>query len=232
MTSGALLELRSLTGGYGEITVVEDISLELEAGKVTCITGRNGVGKTTLARLITGSLKPSAGIITLFGHDVTGLPAHEHRSAGLGYAPQEGIVFDGLTVKENLTLHQTDRSLSRYSGLFGMFPRLKERHGQRAGTLSGGEKKILSFCRALAEDTSVVILDEPTEGVQPENIALMAKSIIEAKKLGRSFVIIEQNLTLVEAVADDALLVDHGRCVYSTTNRATLRRDLSARMQI
>ena len=232
MTFGAPLELRSLTGGYGEITVVEDITLQLEAGKVTCITGRNGVGKTTFARLITGSLKPSAGSVRLFGRDVIGLPAHEHRNAGLGYAPQEGIVFDSLTVKENLTLHQADRSLSRYSSLFEMFPRLKERYGQRAGTLSGGEKKILSFCRALAEDTAVVILDEPTEGVQPENIAFMSKTIIEAKKLGRSFVIIEQNLTLVEAVADDALLMDHGRCVFETADPTAMRHELSARMQI
>ncbi len=232
MNPGALLELRSLAGGYGEITVVEDISLALETGKTACITGRNGVGKTTLARLITGSLKPSAGSVILSGRDVTELPAHEHRKAGLGYAPQEGIVFDGLTVMENLTLHRTDRSLVGYGDLFEKFPRLMQRLSQRAGTLSGGEKKILSFCRALAEDTPVVVLDEPTEGVQPENIGLMAETIVDAKKLGRSFMIIEQNLTLVETVADEALLLDHGRCVYATGDRTAMRRELAARMQI
>lgn len=232
MISNPLLELQSLTGGYGEITVVEDVSLVLEAGKAVCIAGRNGVGKTTLARLVTGSLRPSTGRALLSGRDVTAMPAHQHRKAGMGYAPQEGVVFDGLTVTENLTLHRSDRSLECYADLFADFPRLRERGNQRAGTLSGGEKKILSFCRALAEETDIVVLDEPTEGVQPENIERMADTIAKAKKQGRSFLIVEQNLMMVEAVADEAMLLDRGRCSYSTRERSAMRKELSARMQI
>lgn len=226
------LQIEALAGGYGEITVVRGVTFAVSAGSVTCIAGRNGVGKTTLARLMTGSLTPSAGRVALSGRDVTVLSAHEHRTAGMGYAPQEGVVFDGLTVAENLTLHRSNRSLDGYAVLFERFPRILERRMQRAGTLSGGEKKIQSFCRAVAEDTALVVLDEPTEGVQPENIQLIAETIVEEKEQGRSFVIIEQNLTLVEAVADEALLMDHGQFIFATGQRDTMRRELSERMQI
>lgn len=232
MSAVPALQLQSLCGGYGEITVVEDVSIELAAGSAACIAGRNGVGKTTLAKLATGALKPSSGKVLLSGEELTSLPAHMHRRAGMGYAPQEGVVFDGLTVLENLTLNRGDRSLDLYASLFEKFPRIRERRDQRAGTLSGGEKKILSFCRALAEETTLVVMDEPTEGVQPENIALMGEAILEAKAQGRAFLIIEQNLTLVEAIADEALLMDHGQSVYSTAQRNAMRRELADRMQI
>ena len=232
MTDVPTLEIHALSGGYGEITVVEEITILIEAGSAVCIAGRNGVGKTTLAKLVTGALSPSAGAVVLNGRDVTTAPAHRHRQAGMGYAPQEGVVFDGLTVLENLTLHRPDRSLAAYSALFEKFPRIRQRLDQRAGTLSGGEKKILSFCRTLAEDTPIVIMDEPTEGVQPENIALMAEAILEAKAQGRAFLVVEQNLTLVEAIADEALLMDHGQCVFKTSKSGSMRRDLAERMQI
>jgi ABC-type branched-subunit amino acid transport system ATPase component len=232
MSGAPLLSVESLSGGYGEIVVVNGFSLDLAGGEVACVTGRNGVGKSTLVRLVTGSLKPSSGRVVFRGRDLTAAPAHGRARQGMGYAPQEGVVFDNLTVAENLTLHHKDRSLERYRNLFTAFPRLSERLAQRAGTLSGGEKKILSYCRALAEDTALVILDEPTEGVQPENITLMAEAIRRGKEAGRAFLIVEQNLSLVEAVADAAYLLDHGECVYSTTERDGLRARLSERLQL
>lgn len=232
MSGAPLLSIENLSGGYGEIVVVNGFSLDLAGGEVACITGRNGVGKSTLVRLVTGSLKPSFGRVVLRGRDLTAAPAHGRAKHGMGYAPQEGVAFDNLTVGENLTLHHKDRSLERYRNLFTAFPRLSERLAQRAGTLSGGEKKILSFCRALAEDTVLLILDEPSEGVQPENIALMAEAIRRGKEAGRAFLIVEQNLSLVEAVADAAYLLDHGECIYSTTERAGLRARLSERLQL
>ncbi|MCO6410647.1 ABC transporter ATP-binding protein [Hoeflea alexandrii] len=232
MKAAPLLSIDNLTGGYGEIVIVTDLSLALSQGQALCVTGRNGVGKSTLARLVTGSLMPASGQVVFLGEDLTFAPAHGRARQGMGYAPQEGVVFDTLSVAENLTLHHRDRSLERYKELFAMFPRLPDRLGQRAGTLSGGEKKILSFCRALAEDTKLVILDEPTEGVQPENIALMAEAINRAKDAGRGFLIIEQNLSLVEAVADQAALMDHGECIYTHSGTINLRAELAERLKI
>jgi ABC-type branched-subunit amino acid transport system ATPase component len=232
MSGAELLSVENLSGGYGDIIVVSDLSLRLAKGQAVCVTGRNGVGKSTLVRLITGSLKPGSGKVMFDGQDLTAAPAHDRARLGMGYAPQEGVVFDTLSVAENLTLHHRDRSLERYSELFAAFPRLSDRLAQRGGTLSGGEKKILSFCRALAEDTRLVILDEPTEGVQPENIALMAEAINRGKAAGRAFLIVEQNLNLVEAVADKALLMDHGECIYTHSGTEELRVELAERLKI
>lgn len=232
MSGEALLSVETLSGGYGEIIIVNDLSLSLANGQAVCVTGRNGVGKSTLARLVTGALKPASGRVMFVGEELTFAPSHGRARQGMGYAPQEGVVFDALSVAENLTLHHRNRSLERYADLFVMFPRLPERLAQRAGTLSGGEKKILSFCRALAEDTRLVILDEPTEGVQPENIALMAEAINRAKSDGRGFLIIEQNLSLVEAVADHAVLMDHGECIYTHSGTENLRTELAERLKI
>jgi len=232
MSDEPLLSVADLSGGYGDVIVVNELSLSVARGEAVCITGRNGVGKSTLVRLITGSLQPASGTVWFSGQDLTAAPAHGRARQGMGYAPQEGVVFDTLTVAENLTLHHRDRSLERYRDLFAAFPRLYDRLAQRAGTLSGGEKKILSFCRALAEDTALVILDEPTEGVQPENITLMAEAISRGKAAGRSFLIVEQNLSLVEAVADQALLMDHGRCIYTHSGTENLRAELAERLKI
>ena len=232
MSAAPLLSIEKLTGGYGEIVIVTSLSLALSQGQALCVTGRNGVGKSTLVRLVTGSLKPASGRVVFEGEDLTFAPAHGRTRQGMGYAPQEGVVFDTLSVAENLTLHHRDRSLERYKDLFEMFPRLPDRLAQRAGTLSGGEKKILSFCRALAEDTRLIILDEPSEGVQPENIALMAQAINRAKAAGRGFLIVEQNLSLVEAVADQAVLMDHGECIYTHSGTTGLRAELAQRLTI
>jgi len=232
MSGALLLSVENLSGGYGDIIVVNDLTLALPEGEAACVTGRNGVGKSTLMRLITGSLKPASGKVVFDGQDLTAAPAYGRARQGMGYAPQEGVVFDTLTLSENLTLHHRDRSLKRYDDLFTAFPRLSERLAQRAGTLSGGEKKILSFCRALAENTALVILDEPTEGVQPENIALMAEAINRGKAGGRTFLIVEQNLSLVEAVADQALLMDHGECIYTHSGTENLRTELAQRLKI
>ena len=232
MTGPVLLSLEDLQGGYGDVTVIRHFSVTLHAGRAVFVTGRNGVGKTTLMRLIAGSLTPSHGRVRLKGEDITEVPGHRRKALGMSYAPQEHLVFDRLTVAENLTLHHRDRSLTRYEALFNQFPRIRERLGQQAGTLSGGEKKILSFCRAMAEDTDLVLLDEPTEGVQPENIARMAQAIGRGRVDGRTFFIVEQNLSLVEAAADHAYLIEHGESVYDAAAGPDLRTQLSNRMQI
>ena len=230
--SAALLSTDGLCGGYGDITVIHDFSAAIAPGEVAFVTGRNGVGKSTLVKLVAGQLPTRSGRVSFRGYDLTAAPAHHRRRLGLGYAPQEDIVFNELTVAENLTLQYESRSLDRYEALFGLFPVLRERLAQRGGTLSGGEKKLLSFCRALGEDTGLVILDEPTEGVQAENIARMAGAIRDAAAGGRAFLIVEQNLNLIEDVADRVYLLDRGTCVYDAPNGPDLRAALLDRLRI
>ena len=232
MSSAPVLSIDALGGGHGDITVIHDFSAAVAPGEVAFVTGRNGVGKSTLVKLVAGHLPVRAGRLTFRGEDLTAAPGHRRRHLGLGYAPQEGIVFDELTVAENLTLQYADRALDRYESLFALFPFLAERLAQRAGTLSGGEKKILSFCRALGEGTALVILDEPTEGVQAENIASMAGAVREAAKGGRAFLIVEQNLNLVEEVADRVYLLDRGSCVFDAPNGPGLRAALLEMLRI
>ena len=229
--STALLSIDGLAGGHGEITVIRDFSAAIGAGEIAFVTGRNGVGKSTLVKLVAGHLPIRAGRVTFRGRDLTAAPGHRRR-LGMGYAPQEGIVFNELTVAENLTLQYESRSLVRYEALFALFPFLRERLAQRAGTLSGGEKKILSFCRALAEETALVILDEPTEGVQAENISRMAEAVGRAAGSGRTLFIVEQNLNLVEETADRVYLLDHGRCALEAPNGPDLRAALLERLRL
>ena len=230
--SAALLSTDGLCGGYGDITVIHDFSAAIAPGEVAFVTGRNGVGKSTLVKLVAGQLPTRSGRVSFRGRDLIGIPGHRRRRLGLGYAPQEDIVFNELTVAENLTLQYESRSLDRYEALFGLFPVLRERLAQRGGTLSGGEKKLLSFCRALGEDTGLVILDEPTEGVQAENIARMAGAIRDAAAGGRAFLIVEQNLNLIEDVANRVYLLDRGTCVYDAPNGPDLRAALLDRLRI
>ena len=230
--STELLSTRDLTGGYGDIVVVREISVRVDSGETMFITGRNGVGKSTLVKLISGNVLPMSGHVTFRGRDVSSTPAYMRRRIGLGYAPQEDFVFDELTVAENLTLRDSSRILYRFEHLFDEFPFLRRRLTQMAGTLSGGEKKVLSFCRAMAEETLLVILDEPTEGVQPENIAKMSRLIKMAAEQNRSFLIVEQNLNLVEETASQVHLLDRGQCVFSSKNRNGLRDALDSRLQL
>ena len=210
MSGEPLLRAEGLVGGYGDIDVVRDLSFELKAGQTLCIVGRNGVGKTTLMRMLAGHLAKARGSLWFRGERIDALAPFRRHRLGIAYAPQENVAFSTLSVAENLALLHRDRSLRRYETLFATFPRMAERLKQRAGDLSGGERKILSFCRALGESLPLTALDEPTEGVQAENIDRMASVIRARAASGASFVIVEQNLTLVTEIADSVLVMDHG----------------------
>ncbi len=211
-----VLHFEGLTGGYGDTTVVRGLSATVPAGHVLGVLGRNGVGKSTLLKLLSGFLSLSAGEVRFAGQALGDMaPAERHR-LGMGYCPQERIVFDDLTVRENLALAGIAGMEARLVPCFERFPRLRERLRQRAGTLSGGEKKILSLVRGLAEDTPLVLIDEPTEGVQQENIAHMADMIREQVAAGRAFVIVEQNIGFIGDLAHELLIMDHGECVLQS----------------
>lgn len=201
--------------GYGDTMVVRGVSGRAGNGQVVGILGRNGVGKSTLMKALFGYLPVSRGTVRWRGRDLAGVPPHARLSAGIAYAPQENVVFGELSVADNLWLHLPDRREARYADAFAAFPWLKKRVRQRAGSLSGGERKLLSFARTLGLEAALSMLDEPTEGVQPENIDRMARLITAAKATGRSFVIVEQNLSFIEQVADEVLVLDHGECVLA-----------------
>ena len=206
-----LFEIKELTGGYLDTNVVFDVSAMIDRGRILGIFGRNGVGKTTLARLANGGLQPSGGQILLHGSQIESLPAHRRRELGIGYMPQESMVFDNLTVRENLYIGQVGEFPEAY---FDRFPVLAQRLDQLAGTMSGGERKILSFVRSMIEDTKLVILDEPSEGVQSENIGLMASCLQERADKGAGILICEQNLVFLASIADHFLGLDAGRTIY------------------
>jgi ABC-type branched-subunit amino acid transport system ATPase component len=218
------LAFEALTGGYGGVDVVRGVSGGVFAGEVLCVIGRNGVGKTTLLKMIFGEVACRAGAIRLEGRPIDHLEAVRRRAAGISYCPQERPVFETLSVRDNLTLMRPKRSLDAYAHSFVRFPILERRLAQHAGTLSGGEKKILSFARGMAEAQPLLLLDEPSEGVQWESIVHMAEAIGEAKARGMALVVVEQNLAFAELIADAFLVIEQGTTVL-TAKKGEVGRD-------
>lgn len=213
--SEALFHFKAVTGGYGEAIVVRSIDGAVAGGEVLGITGRNGVGKTTLLNLLLGYLPLKSGSVTFQGRRLSGYRPDQVNQAGVSYCPQERIVFDDLSVWENLSLMHRGRKKEDLESYFQRFPRLSERLNQHAGTLSGGERKILSFVRAMAEDLPMAVMDEPTEGVQQENIDHMADLINASKAVGKAFIVVEQNLEFLYAISDRLVVMDQGASVLT-----------------
>ncbi len=215
----ARFEFRGLVAGYGGTTILRGIAGAVAAGEVLFVLGRNGVGKSTLMKALMGFLPCREGAVRLDGREIGGLAPPERRRAGITYCPQERAVFDELSVAENLFLMAPPGAAARLAPLAERFPILDRRREQRAGTLSGGEKKILSFVRGAIEDHSLVLFDEPTEGVQAENIDRMESVVREQCAAGTAFVIVEQNLTMAERLADRWLVMDKGQVVAEGRGR-------------
>jgi ABC-type branched-subunit amino acid transport system ATPase component len=226
------LEFDALVGGYGGVTVLRGVSGAVAPGEVLCVIGRNGVGKSTLLKMLFGQLPCREGVVRFEGRAIERIEASQRRALGISYCPQERPVFDDLSVRDNLTLMRTDRRLDAFEPLFARFPILKRRLAQHAGTLSGGEKKILSFARGVSEAQPLLLLDEPSEGVQWENIVQMAEAIAVAKAAGVAFVVVEQNLAFAELIADRYLVIEQGRAALEGRRGEIGRAQLLAHLHV
>ena len=231
----ARLAFEALTGGYGTTTIVRDLTGAANSGEVLCVLGRNGVGKSTLMKLLFGYLPCRRGKVLFDGKPVSQLDPSARRRSGMTYCPQERPVFDDLSVRDNLTLMRASRQLGAFRRYFDRFPILERRLTQHAGTLSGGEKErcTLSFVAAvLAEDPADHLAqDEPSEGVQWENILHMIATISEKKAAGAAFVVVEQNLSFAERIADRYLIMDQGRAVLEGSSSAIYRGQILAHLR-
>jgi branched-chain amino acid transport system ATP-binding protein len=204
---------------YGDSHILHGVSFSLQPGGVLALLGRNGAGKTTCISTIIGFLKPRDGEIRLFGESIEGLSPERISRLGVGLVPQGRRIFPSLTVRENLLVAQQRESTSgkpwNMERIYGMFPRLRERRAQFAGTLSGGELQMLAIGRALMGNPRVLLLDEPSEGLAPLIVAEVGRTIRRLKEEGQSIVLVEQNLQLALDVADHAVILNTGRCVFA-----------------
>jgi branched-chain amino acid transport system ATP-binding protein len=223
-----MLEISDLDVYHGSSQTLKGMSLTLGKGEVLCLLGRNGAGKTTTLRAIMGLARAQRGSVCLDGAEISTLPAHEVPRRGIGYVPQGRRLFSELTVRENLEIGlMTRRSPRRVlDEALALFPRLQERLGQVSGTLSGGEQQMLATARALCIDPSVILLDEPTEGLMPSMIATIRDVIVTLRDRGKAIVLVEQRVEAVLSVADRVCFVENGR-VQATMPVQDLRDDPS-----
>jgi len=213
------LSLREVHAYYGDSHILHGVSFSVRPGGVLALLGRNGAGKTTCISTVIGFLKPREGEIRLFGDSINGLSPERISHLGIGLVPQGRRIFPSLTVRENLIVaRQRGKSGTRLWNLdriYEMLPRLRERHGQLAGTLSGGEQQMLAIGRALMGNPRVLLLDEPSEGLAPLVVAEVGRAIRRLKDDGQSIVLVEQNRQLALDVADSAVILNTGRCVFA-----------------
>ena len=214
-----MLQISNLNQFYGESHTLWDLDIEIEPGKCTCLMGRNGVGKTTLLSCIMGLLQPASGSIKFDGIDLTKLSAEKRAPSGIGYVPQGRQIFPMLTVEENLQIGlpiRKDKSKQIPSFIYELFPVLHDMRHRRGGDLSGGQQQQLAIGRALVIDPKLLILDEPTEGIQP-NIVQEIGDIIRQlnREIGLTVLLVEQKLPFVRRTSDSFIIMDRGRKVAS-----------------
>ena len=207
------LALDAVDALYGDSHVLHSVSFGLGEGRVLALLGRNGAGKTTCMSTVIGFLRPRQGAVQLFGEPVERLAPDAISRKGIGLVPQGRRVFPTLTVSENLLV--AARGPSRLQYVFDLFPRLKERAGQDAGSLSGGEQQMLAIGRALMGNPRVLLMDEPSEGLAPLIVAEVGRTIARLKAEGQSIVLVEQNVKLAFDLADDVAILNTGRVAFS-----------------
>ena len=214
-----MLKLKDVHAFYGKSHVLHGVSLEVHAGEIVALLGRNGSGRSTAVKAIMG-LVDCTGSVLFKEQELLGKKAFEMAHAGLGYVPENRDIFPSLTVHQNLMLGEKRGAKSprwSFDDMYGMFPRLKERQHTEAGVLSGGEQQMLTLCRTLMGDPELIMIDEPTEGLAPKIVAQVAEYLRELKRRGISVLLVEQKLTIALKVADRCLVMGHGRIVFDGT---------------
>jgi ABC-type branched-subunit amino acid transport system ATPase component len=224
--SGALLEVTALEAGYDDALILRGVDLSAAAEQIVAIVGPNGAGKSTLLKAIYGLVRPRGGSVRFAGKEVTGLRADLLTRDGMNLVPQVGNVFPSLTVAENLhvgglVLARADRQVE-IARVLELFPLLAERRRQRAGLLSGGQRKLVAIARALVARPRLLLLDEPSAGLSPLAIDLVFDKLVEIRGLGIGIVIVEQNARRALALADTGYVLDTGRNAYSGLGRELL----------
>jgi branched-chain amino acid transport system ATP-binding protein len=212
----ALLSLQGVHTHIGRYHILQGVDLDAPEGKTTMLLGRNGAGKTTTLRTIMGLWRASAGSVTLSGDAITALPTPTIAKAGVAYVPETMAVFSALTVRENLILAARDGAPDdqRLQWIFGFFPALKKFWLSRAGSLSGGQKQMLSIARAIVEPRRLLLIDEPTKGLAPAIVGALIDCLKEIKRAGVTILLVEQNFRVAQEVGDEARVMDNGRIVY------------------
>jgi urea ABC transporter ATP-binding protein UrtE len=210
-----MLEVLELRAGYGAVPVLAGISLRVAAGEFTGILGHNGMGKSTLLKTLMGILPATSGRIVLEGEDITKAPSHERARRGLGYVPQGREIFPALSVLDNLRFAVAARGRPEpvaIEQVLDEFPRLKPLLDRPSGALSGGEQQLLALARCLVQQPRLMLLDEPTEGVQPSIIETIAEKLAELRqKSGLTMILVEQNLDFIKSLSDRVLVIQKGR---------------------
>ena len=227
-----LLKLDIVHAYYGKSHVLHGVSFEVCSGEIVALLGRNGSGRSTTVKTIMG-LVDGTGSIAWRGREILGRKAFEIAHAGIGYVPENRDIFPKLTVQQNLALGQKKAGKSgrwSFDDMYQMFPRLKERRHTEAGVLSGGEQQMLTLCRTLMGDPELIMIDEPTEGLAPKIVELVAEYLLVLKRRGIAVLLVEQKLTIALAVADRCLVMGHGQIVFEGTP-AELRANAAIRKE-
>ena len=214
----ALLEIKDLHAYYGKSHVLHGVNLHVGKGEIVSLLGRNGVGRSTMVKAVMGQVDVT-GSIEFNGASVVGLPAFKIAHLGLGYVPENRDIFPTLTVEQNLLLGVKKGKQSRWSlaDMYTMFPRLKERQHVQAGVLSGGEQQMLTLCRTLMGDPDLIMIDEPTEGLAPKIVDLVAEYLKALKERGISILLVEQKLAIALEISQRVYVMGHGMIVFEGT---------------
>lgn len=216
-----MLTVEAMTADIGKVPVLRGVNLSVGAGETVALLGRNGVGKTSTLRAVLGLLRRTGGKVVYDGKDLSRLPAHGLAALGIGYVPQGRGIFPLLTVEENLCLGLKGQAEPAViEDIFHRFPRLKERLSQAAGTLSGGEQQMLAIARCLVMKPSLIMMDEPTEGIMPKLVSQIRHEIAEIAKRGIAVLIVEQNLRTALRLAKRIYLMERGSIVHEATPAA------------
>jgi branched-chain amino acid transport system ATP-binding protein len=225
-----MLEVANLHAGYGNIAVLRDVSFSLAKGEIIGVLGRNGMGKSTLIRALSGLILPTQGSIVVDGKDITRLPPHRRAAHGITTVVQGRGIFPKLTVRENLEMGRLASGRAkrnRMDEVLGYFPRLRERLSQLAGTMSGGEQQMLAIGRGIMGDPGTMLLDEPSDGIMPILVAQIGTTLVEiSRQTGMSILIAEQNVPLVFSMTDRCIILEKGRVVAEGTRDQVSRSEV------